>query len=221
MITISLCNNKGGVAKTISSFNLAHYLKDVGFKVLAIDLDPQGNLTSSFGIDPNDLQGTAYDIMSEYTLMNSRKSDKKLEKFLIKIHDNLDLLPANLILEKANLNFASELGKENLLKKVLLDAGKFYDICVIDCSPNLGTLTINALVASDYVFIPAKAEIFELNGSIVLDESIKTIKATFNEKLKMGGVFITLYDERIVINKDIATELKKIFGDNLIASTIR
>ena len=124
--------------------------------------------------------------MSEYTLMNSRKSDKKLEKFLIKIHDNLDLLPANLILEKANLNFASELGKENLLKKVLLDAGKFYDICVIDCSPNLGTLTINALVASDYVFIPAKAGIFELNGSIVLDESIKTIKATFNEKLKMG-----------------------------------
>lgn len=221
MITMSFCNNKGGVAKTTSAFNLVHYLKDMKLKVLAIDLDPQGNLTSAFGIEPNGLEGTAYDIMSEYTLMNSRKSDKNLEKYLVNISENLDLLPSNLTLERANLNFVSELGKENLLKKVLTEAGKFYDICVIDCSPNLGTLTINALVASNYVFIPAKAGIFELNGSVVLEESINTIKATFNDELKMGGVFITLYDERTVINKEIAIELKKIFGDNLMASTIR
>lgn len=221
MITISLCNNKGGVAKTTSAFNLIHYLSDNGLRVLGIDLDPQGNLSTAFGINPNVLKGTAYDIMSEYTLMNNKSSDKQLTKYLINIKENIDLLPSNLTLERANINFSSELGKENLLKKVLLDAGKFYDVCVIDCSPNLGTLTINALVASNYVFIPVKAGIFELSGSTVLAESIETIKLTFNENLQMGGVFLTLYDERSVISKEISNELKNIFGDVLMASTIR
>lgn len=223
MITIALCNNKGGVAKTTSAFNLSGYLGDLGFKTLSVDLDPQGNLSSCFieDINPNDIRGTAYDIMSEYTIMNSRNSDKNITKYLIQVRDNIDLLPSNLTLERANLNFVSELGKENLLKKVLADAGKHYDICVIDCSPNLGTLTINALVASDYVFIPVKAGIFELSGSTVLAESIENIKATFNEKLQMGGVFLTLYDDRSVINKDISSELKKTFGDNLMTSIIR
>ena len=221
MITIALCNNKGGVAKTTSAFNLSGYLGDLGLKVLTVDLDPQGNLSSAFDVDPNNLNGTAYDIMSEYTLMNSKTSDKDIKKYLIQVRDNIDLLPSNLTLERANLNFVSELGKENLLKKALLDAGRFYDICVIDCSPNLGTLTINALVASDYVFIPVKSGIFELSGSAVLAESIETIKATFNENLQMGGVFLTLYDDRSVISKDISTELKNIFGDTLMTSTIR
>ena len=221
MITIALCNNKGGVAKTTSAFNLSGYLGDLGLKVLTVDLDPQGNLTSAFGIDPNTLKGTAYDIMSEYTLMNSKTSDKDLNKYLVQVRDNINLLPSNLSLEKANLNFASELGKENLLKKVLMEAGRFYDVCIIDCSPNLGTLTVNALVSSDYVFIPVKAGIFELGGSAVLAESIETIKATFNEKLQMGGVFLTLYDDRSVINKDISTELKNIFGETLMFSVIR
>lgn len=221
MIVISLCNNKGGVAKTTSSFNIACFFNDIGLKTLAIDLDPQGNLSSGFGIDPNTLNGTAYDIMSEYTLMNNKNSDKDVRKFLVQVRENIDLLPSNLTLERANLNFVSELGKERLLKKVLQDAGKFYDICVIDCSPNLGTLTINALVASDYVFIPVKAGIFELSGSSVLAESIDTIKSTFNEKLQLGGVFLTLYDDRNVINKEIATELKNVFGDALMTSTIR
>lgn len=221
MIIIALCNNKGGVAKTTSAFNLSGYFGDLGLKVLTIDLDPQGNLSSAFDIDPNNLNGTAYNIMSEYTLMNSKTSDKDIRKYLIQVRDNIDLLPSNLTLERANLNFVSELGKENLLKKVLLDAGRFYDVCVIDCSPNLGTLTINALVASDYVFIPVKAGIFELSGSAVLAESIETIKATFNENLQMGGVFLTLYDDRSIINKDISIELKNIFGDTLMTSTIR
>ena len=120
MITIALCNNKGGVAKTTSAFNLSGYLGDLGLKILTVDLDPQGNLTSAFGIDPNTLKGTAYDIMSEYTLMNSKTSDKDLNKYLVQVRDNINLLPSNLSLEKANLNFASELGKENLLKKVLI-----------------------------------------------------------------------------------------------------
>lgn len=221
MISISLCNNKGGVAKTTSTFNLSCYLGSIGLKVLTIDLDPQGNLSSAFDVDPNTLNGTAYDIMSEYTLMNSKNSDKDIKKFLVEVRENIDLLPANLTLERANLNFVSELGKERLLKKMLLDAGRFYDVCIIDCSPNLGTLTINALVASDYVFIPVKSGIFELTGSSVLAESIDNIKESFNEKLQLGGVFITLYDDRSVINKDISSELKNIFGDILMNSVIR
>lgn len=221
MIVISLCNNKGGVAKTTSAFNLSGYLGSIGLKVLTIDLDPQGNLSSAFDIDPNTLSGTAYDIMSEYTLMNSKNSDKSIQKYLVKVRDNIDLLPANLSLERANLNFVSELGKERLLKKVLQDAGRFYDVCIIDCSPNLGTLTINALVASDYVFIPVKSGIFELSGSSVLAESIDNIKVSFNENLQLGGVFLTLYDDRNVINKDISAELKNIFGDILMTSVIR
>lgn len=221
MITIALCNNKGGVAKTTSTFNLSGFLGGLGLKVLTVDLDPQGNLSSAFNIDPNELKGTAYDIMSEYTLMNSKLSDKNIKKYLINVRENIDLLPSNLTLERANLNFVSELGKENLLKKVLADAGKYYDVCVIDCSPNLGTLTINALVASNYVFIPVKAGIFELTGSSVLAESIENIKATFNDNLQMGGVFLTLYDDRSIINKDISSELKNIFGNTLMTSIIR
>lgn len=221
MIVISLCNNKGGVAKTTSAFNLSGYLGELGLKVLTIDLDPQGNLSSAFDVDPNSLKGTAYNIMSEYTLMNSKSSDKDITKYLLQVRDNIYLLPANLSLERANLNFVSELGKERLLKKVLQDAGKFYDVCVIDCSPNLGTLTINALVASDCVFIPVKSGIFELSGSTVLAESIDNIKSSFNENLKLGGVFLTLYDDRSIINKDISSELKNIFGDILMTSVIR
>lgn len=221
MINLVLCNNKGGVAKTMSAFNLSGYLNDIGLKVLLIDLDPQGNLSTAFGINGNEVQYTAYDVMSEYTISRVKKSEKDMKKYLINVRENIDLLPSNLTLEQANMNFVSELGKEKLLDAALKDVGRFYDVCIIDCSPNLSTLTINGLVAADYVFIPMKSGIFELNGSTVLAESIEKIKLLFNEDLKIGGVFLTIFDERNSISKEIAVALKETFGDVLMATTIR
>lgn len=211
MKKIVIANNKGGVAKTTSSLNLIGYFAKKGYKVLAIDLDPQGNLTDAFGIDLDGLEKTAYDALK----------DKNLSESLLKINENIDLLPSNLDVERANLDFVSVLGRELLLKKGLSKLIENYDICIIDTSPNLSTLTLNALACADSVYIPLRSGYFEMRGASVLLEVIENIREDINPTLEIGGVFLTQYDGRINMANEITEQLESYFGDKLMDTKIR
>ncbi|MBC2849977.1 ParA family protein [Cetobacterium sp. 8H] len=211
MKKIVIANNKGGVAKTTSALNLIGYFAKKGYKVLAIDLDPQGNLTDAFGIDLENLEKTAYDALK----------DKDLSESLLLITENIDLLPSNLDVEKANLDFVSVLGRELLLKKGLSKLEKNYDICIMDTSPNLSTLTLNALTCADSVYIPLKSGYFEMRGASVLLEVIENVKEDMNPNLNIGGVFLTQYDARVNMANEVIEQLENYFGDKLINTKIR
>lgn len=211
MRKIVIANNKGGVAKTTSALNLIGYFAKKGYKVLAIDLDPQGNLTDAFGIDLENLEKTAYDALK----------DKDLSESLLSISENIDLLPSNLDVEKANLDFVSVLGRESLLKKGLSKIEKNYDICIMDTSPNLSTLTLNALTSADSVYIPLKSGYFEMRGASVLLEVIENVKEDINPNLNIGGVFLTQYDSRVNMASEVIEQLENYFGDKLINTKIR
>ncbi len=211
MKKIVIANNKGGVAKTTSALNLIGFFAKNNYKVLAIDLDPQGNLTDSFGVDLESLKATAYDALKE----------KNISSYLLSINENIDLLPSNLDVERANLDFVSTLGRELLLKKGLTKIEKEYDICVIDTSPNLSTLTLNALSCADSVYIPLRSGYFEMRGASVLLEVIQNIKEDINPFLKIGGVFLTQYDSRINMANEVIDQLENYFGDKLMKTKIR
>lgn len=211
MKKIVIANNKGGVAKTTSALNLIGFFAKNNYKVLAIDLDPQGNLTDAFGVDLEELETTAYDALKE----------KNISNFLLKINENIDLLPSNLDVERANLDFVSTLGRELLLKKGLAKIEKEYDICIIDTSPNLSTLTLNALSCADSVYIPLRSGYFEMRGASVLLDVIENIKEDINPLLKIGGVFLTQYDSRINMSNEVIEQLENHFGDKLMKTKIR
>ncbi|MGL4403495.1 MAG: ParA family protein [Fusobacteriaceae bacterium] len=211
MKKIVIANNKGGVAKTTSAMNLVGYFTKKKYRVLAIDLDPQGNLTDSFGVDIDNLASTAYEALK----------DKNMEPYLIQIDKNTDLLPSNLDLERANLDFVSTLGRELLLKKALAKVEGNYDICIIDTSPNLSTLTLNALSCADSIYIPLRSGYFEMRGASVLLEVIEEIKEDLNPNLRIGGVFLTQYNGRVNMTNEVIGQLEEHFGSLLMNTKIR
>lgn len=211
MKTIVIANNKGGVSKTTSVFNLAGYFAKQNYKILVIDLDPQANLTDSFGIEIEATENNAYMALKE----------KNLKPYLIEIDKNLHLLPSNLDLEKANLDFVSTLGRELLLKKALSKIENEYDICLIDTSPNLSTLTLNALSCGSSIYIPLRSGYYEMRGVSVLLDVINQIREDINPNLKLGGVFLTQYDSRTNMTNEVFQNLKNYFGENLMETKIR
>lgn len=230
MIKIGVFNNKGGVGKTTSVINLAGYFSDLGYKILIGDFDPQGNLTLGFGIDNRKIK-TAYDMLKEYTMMFMGEKDPT--KYVVKVPDlldenkkiknvrNIDIIPSNLTLERANLELNSEMGRDQMIANALKDLSKNYEICIIDVPPSLSFLTTGALVAVDYAFIPVKTGYFELVGSQVLLDTINMIKRQLNPNLKVGGVFITQLDSRNNLTKQMLEELYNTFGDLIMESKIR
>ena len=213
MRKIAIANNKGGVAKTTTVYNLASYYAKNGFKVLVVDMDPQGNLTDSLGINPVTLDNTIYDV-----LVNRKSKD-----FLIKLpqYDHFYLLPSNLESEAANLNLASQVSRETLLKKSLKDVEDDFDICLIDTSPSLSVLTFNALAAADSIYIPLRAGYFELRGAGMLIDTIEQLKDELNSSLKINGIILTQYDIRSNLSSDTQNELENYFGSSLMKSKIR
>lgn len=211
MKKIVIANNKGGVAKTTSAMNLVGYFAKKKYRVLAVDLDPQGNLTDSLGVDLETLEETAYEALKE----------KDSGKYILKIDEYVDLLPSNLSLERANLDFVSTLGRELLLRKALAKMEDSYDICIIDTSPNLSTLTINALACADTIYIPLRSGYFEMRGASVLLEVIDEIKTDLNPGLKIGGVFLTQYNGRMNMSNEVNEQLENHFGDVLMKTKIR
>jgi len=214
MKKISIMNNKGGVGKTTSTANLGACLSKQGYKVLLIDIDPQGNLSKLFKSYNND------DLSIVDVLL-----DKNLDIYnVIKRTDfeNLDILPANINLTHAEKLILTDENRSqhDRLDEALSKVNKEYDFCLIDCPPSLNLITINALCTSNDVFVPIKIDKFALDGLEHLLGTIEDIKDKFNSKLSFKGCFITM-DSATTVNKLIKQELKNLLGDKLFNTTIK
>ncbi len=217
----AITNQKGGVGKTTTVLNIGVYLAAQGKKVLLIDSDPQGNLTSGLGIshEPNEIESkeneefkTIYDI-----LINKQTAESVIKTTRIA---NLDVISAGIELAGAEVELVSAMSRETILKKALESVKQQYSYILIDCPPSLGLLTINALVATDQVLIPVQSEYYALEGLGQLLNTITLIKNNLNPTLDIGGVILTMFDTRTNLSKDVATELEKHFESKLFKTII-
>ena len=210
---ISISNHKGGVGKTTSAINIGAGLNRLGKKVLLIDLDPQANLSQSLGLID---QGP-----NIYQLLRSAGHGTRTETKPIEILIGLEGIPSTLDLSGAEVELSGEAGREYILRELIEPLRERYDYILIDSPPSLGLLAINALTASDEVFIPLQSQYLALQGLTKLLEVIDKIKKRLNKGLKVGGVFITQYDSRKILNRDIASSIQEHFTDRVFNTKIR
>jgi chromosome partitioning protein len=199
---ISISNHKGGVGKTTSAINIGAGLNKLGNKVLLIDLDPQANLSQSLGV-----------INEEENIYGALRGKYKLSP--INIIEGLDIIPSTLDLSGAEVELSGEPGREYILKELIDQVRDNYDFILIDSPPSLGLLTINAFTSSEEILIPLQAEYLALQGLSKLVEVVDKIKSRLNKSLKVGGVFITQYDKRKVLNRDVLETIEGHFKDNI------
>ncbi|NLM19274.1 MAG: ParA family protein [Clostridiaceae bacterium] len=208
---VSIVNQKGGVGKTTTAVNLADNLARIKQKTLLIDLDPQGNTTSSFGIDKKTQETTIYD-----TIINQ----KPIEEIVLKnVRKNLDVIPSNIDLAGAEVELVSIVSRETILKQALESIKQEYEIIIIDCPPSLGLLTVNALTASDSLIIPIQAEYYALEGLSQLIDTIGMIHDNLNPELFVLGVLVTMFDTRTQLSHQVANEINNFFSD-LVFDTV-
>ncbi len=214
---LSVSNQKGGVGKTTTVINLSYELSILGKKILVLDLDPQSNTTSGFGYQFRDSDV----IVDTYKLLISNNTINYEDIKDQKVHnENLYLIPATIDLAGAEVELVAALSRETILKRKINDVCKYFDFVFIDCPPSLGLLTINSLVCSDYVIIPVQAEYFALEGLGLLVDTINLIKVSLNPKLEVGGVLLTMYDQRTNLSKEIYKEINTYFDKKLFSTII-
>ncbi len=204
---ICFSNQKGGVGKTTTAINMSAYIAQMGKKVLLVDFDPQGNSTSSYGIEKSQLERTSYEVL----LGDCTAHDAIIPTMI----ENLDIMPCNINLAAAEVDLVNAPSRESVLRKILDNLRNLYDYIFIDCPPSLGLLTINALVASDGVIIPIQSEFFAMEGLSQLMNTIKIVKQRLNAKLQINGVVLTMYDSRTTMSKQVTAEIQKYFGDKI------
>ena len=209
---IAITNQKGGVGKTTTAVNLSACVAVAGKKTLLVDLDPQGNATSGLGIDKDVLQYTIYDVLINQT----EAKDIIVETNIKKLH----VLPATITLAGAEVEMVSLVSRETLLKNVLHVLKNVYDYIFIDCPPSLSLLTINALVAADYVVVPVQCEFYALEGLTQLMRTIEAVQAEMNPQLELEGVVMTMFDGRTNLSIQVAEEVKKYFGKKVFKTII-
>jgi chromosome partitioning protein len=204
--TIAVLSLKGGTGKTTTVRTLADVLRRVGLEVLAVDLDPQGNLSDYFDVPP-DASPTVADVLS---------GDAKVKEAT---HEHL--VPATRNLAEVERSLSGKMGREQVLKKALKDARKAYDVILIDCPPSLGLLTINGLVAADWAVVSAEAQYFALQGVNGALELIEQAREYYNDDLQVLGVLMNIADMRTKHSKDAYTQLEEAFGEQVFTTVIR
>ncbi len=208
MKIVSVFNQKGGVGKTTVNINLASELAFKGLKVLAIDMDAQGNSTSGFGIDKNNLGLSSYELLTS----NVEVSDLIIKSPIV---DNLFIIPSNMKLTGAEIELVNVPEREFILKNKLSKILKYYDYILIDCPPALGILSLNSLVASNSVLIPIQCEYYALEGVNELVNTISNIKRSVNPGLHIEGVLLNMFDGRVRLNIDVSNYVKERFKEEL------
>ena len=207
---IAFANQKGGVAKTTTTLNLGVALHERGFRVLLVDLDPQGNLTMSQGLNPDSIERSLFDV-----LVHRIPIDEVI------VRREVDLAVSSIDLAGAELALSSQIGRERALEKALAPVKERYDYILIDTPPSLGLLTINAFVAANAVIVPVQCEYLSLRGLVQLENTLQMVRENLNPEVRIEGILPTMFDRRTLHSREAVEILEESFGDLVFKTRIR
>ncbi|MGN0318039.1 MAG: ParA family protein [Lachnospira sp.] len=209
---IAIANQKGGVGKTTTAINLAACLAEAGQRVLIIDIDPQGNTTSGFGVSKDEIDNTIYEVLLQETDID--------DAILKNVFDNLDVLPSNVNLAGAEIDLIDVEEREYILKRAIDSVRDNYDYVILDCPPSLSMLTVNAMTAANTVLVPIQCEYYALEGLTQLIHTINLVKKKLNPELELEGVVFTMYDSRTNLSLQVVENVKDNLKQNIYKTII-